>query len=39
MGYYLGNLELEFEGTKSEKQMMERLLQIMESEVGIGVYQ
>lgn len=30
MGYYSGNLNLEFEGTKSEKQMMENLLQIME---------
>lgn len=30
MGYYSGNLSLEFEGNKSEKQMMENLLQIME---------
>lgn len=30
MGCYSGTITLEFEGTNSEKQMMENLLQIME---------
>ena len=32
MGYYSGSIELEFDGTDCEKQMMENLLQIMEPE-------
>lgn len=30
MGYYCGSIELDFEGTNCEKQMMEKLLQLME---------
>ena len=30
MGCYSGNISLDFDGTNCEKQMMEKLLQLME---------
>ena len=32
MGYYSGRIKMEFEGTSSEKKMMERLLTLMDTE-------
>ena len=35
MGYYSGCISLEFDGTDCEKQMMEKLLQMMEPEAEV----